>query len=168
MFGGDFQLAWVWKKNAWRYSWWPSKLRTFLHTLIYNQFVLPSSLYDCNVSWYLCLGKCLPQKMSRLRHCLYMEWLLREMTWSFSIYLGYTVYQNIPPLTWHTRSDYDNFWQNCYRDSKKSDDAFSHLTCLVLQHYLAKEETQKTDALCVQHSPTAAVILSSFLLNHAA
>ena len=30
MFGGDYQLAWVWKKNARRYSWWPSKLSTFL------------------------------------------------------------------------------------------------------------------------------------------
>ena len=45
---------------------------------------------------------------------------------------------------WHTRSDYDNFWQKCYWESKKSEDAlFSHLTNLVLLHYLAKEETLK-------------------------
>ena len=32
----------------------------------------------------------------------------------------------------------------------KSDDAlFSHLTYLVLQHYLAKEETQKTAHCCI-------------------
>jgi len=39
----------------------------------------------------------------------------------------------------------------------------------VLQHYLVIEETQKTAhcALCVQHSPTAAALLNSFLLNHA-
>ena len=30
MFGGDFQFIWVWKKNAQRYIWWPSKLSTFL------------------------------------------------------------------------------------------------------------------------------------------
>jgi len=61
---------------------------------------------------------------------------------------------NVPPLTyqfgapqlisttftsWHTQSDYDNFWQKCYRESQESYDAlFSHLTCLVLLHYLAK------------------------------
>jgi len=39
----------------------------------------------------------------------------------------------------------------------------------MLPHYLAKEETQKTahcSALCVQHSPTAAALSTSFLLNH--
>jgi len=30
MFGGDFQFVWVWNKNARCYSWWPSKLSTFL------------------------------------------------------------------------------------------------------------------------------------------
>jgi len=43
--------------------------------------------------------------------------------------------------------DYDNFWQKCYWESKKSDDAlFSHLTYIMLQYYLAKEETQKGTA----------------------
>jgi len=38
----------------------------------------------------------------------------------------------------------------CYRESRESDDAlFSHLTYLVLQHYLAKEETQKTAHWCI-------------------
>jgi len=46
--------------------------------------------------------------------------------------------------TWHARSDYDNFWRKCYRESKKFD-----LTYLVLQHYLAKEETQKTAHWCI-------------------
>jgi len=35
----------------------------------------------------------------------------------------------------HARSDCDNFWQKCYWESKKSDNAlFCHLTYLVLQH----------------------------------
>jgi len=39
--------------------------------------------------------------------------------------------------------------QKCNWESKKSDDAlFSHLSYLVLQHYLAKEETQKTAHWC--------------------
>jgi len=54
--------------------------------------------------------------------------------------------KNVPTFellqSWHTRSDYDNFWQKCYwenRESYESYDAlFSHLTCLVLLHYLAK------------------------------
>jgi len=54
---------------------------------------------------------------------------------------------------WHTRSDCDNFWQKCYWESKKSDDAlFSQLTSPVLQHYLAKEETQKTAHWCFAHA----------------
>ena len=41
------------------------------------------------------------------------------------------------------------FLAKCYRESKKSEYAlFSHLTYLVLQHYLAKEETQKTAHRC--------------------
>jgi len=44
------------------------------------------------------------------------------------------------------------------------------LTYLVLQHCLAKEETQKTahchGVLCVQHSPTAVLLSTSFPLNH--
>jgi len=49
-----------------------------------------------------------------------------------------------------TRSDYDNVWQKYYWKSEKSGDAlFSHLTCLVLQHYLTKEETQKTVHWCI-------------------
>jgi len=46
--------------------------------------------------------------------------------------------------SWRTRSNYNNFWQKCYEETKKSDDAlFSHLTYLVVLHYLAKQETQK-------------------------
>ena len=57
------------------------------------------------------------------------------------------------------RSDYDNFWQKCYPESKKLDDALcSHCTYLVLQHC--------TGALCMQHSPAAA-LSTAFLLNHA-
>jgi len=41
----------------------------------------------------------------------------------------------------------------------------------VLQHYLGKEETQKTAhwclVLCIQHSPTSAALSTSFLLDHA-
>jgi len=52
--------------------------------------------------------------------------------------------------SWYTRSNYDNVWQKCYWESKKSDNAvFSHLTYLVLQHYLAKQETQKTAHWCI-------------------
>jgi len=44
-------------------------------------------------------------------------------------------------------------WQKCYRESKKSDDVlFSHLTYLVLLHYLAKWETQKTSHWCIVHA----------------
>jgi len=41
-------------------------------------------------------------------------------------------------------------------------------TCVVLLH-LAKYETQKTVHWCIvwQHSPTAAALSTSFLLNHA-
>jgi len=40
-----------------------------------------------------------------------------------------------------------------YRESKKSDNAlFSHLTYIVLQHYLAKEETQNTVHWCFMHA----------------
>jgi len=54
------------------------------------------------------------------------------------------VSKNVPRLTCYTRSDYDNFLQKCYEESKKSGDAlFSHLTYLVVLHYLAKQETQK-------------------------
>ena len=50
---------------------------------------------------------------------------------------------------WHTRSHNDNYWQKCYWGSKKSDNAlFSHLTYLVLQHYLAKVEAKKTAHWC--------------------
>jgi len=65
----------------------------------------------------------------------------------------------------HTRSDYDNFWQKSYWESTKSCDAlFSHLTYLVLLHYLRnrKPRRQRSGALCMQHSPTAAA-LSTFL-----
>jgi len=49
----------------------------------------------------------------------------------------------------HTQFDCNNFWQKCYWQSKKSDDALlSRLTYLVLQHCLAKEETQKTAHWC--------------------
>jgi len=58
----------------------------------------------------------------------------------------------------------------CYQETKKSDNAlFSHLTYLVLQHYLAKEETQDRTLMhcaCITLA-TAAVLLTSFLLNHA-
>ena len=61
--------------------------------------------------------------------------------------------KKVPPSTCYnfdTRSDCDNFCQKCYRESKKSDDAlFSYPTYLVLQHYLAKEETQKTAHWCI-------------------
>jgi len=89
--------------------------------------------------------------------------------------LLHRVSKNVPHSTcyksWRTRSDYHNFWQKCLWESGKSDDAlFSHLTYLVLLHYLAKQETQKTahcSALCMQHSPTAAALSTSFLLNYA-
>ena len=49
----------------------------------------------------------------------------------------------------------------------KSDDAlFSHLTYLVLQQK-RKPRRQRTGVLCMQHSPTAASLSTSFLLNHA-
>jgi len=52
------------------------------------------------------------------------------------------VSKNVPTSTCYnldTRSDYDNFWLKCYWESKKSYDAlFSHLTYVVLLHYLAK------------------------------
>jgi len=46
---------------------------------------------------------------------------------------------------------------------------FSHLTYLVLLHYLRnnKPRRQHTGALCVQYNPTAAALSTSFLLNHA-
>jgi len=46
---------------------------------------------------------------------------------------------------------------------------FSHLSYLVLQDTLQKRKPrrQRTGALCMQHSPTAAVLSTSFLLNHA-
>jgi len=45
--------------------------------------------------------------------------------------------------SWHTRSDYDIFWQKCYCESKESDDALlSRLTHLVLLHYLAYNTVQ--------------------------
>ena len=53
----------------------------------------------------------------------------------------YTVSQRKRPTyhllqSWRTRSDCINFLQKCYWESKKSDDAlFSHLACIVLQHY---------------------------------
>jgi len=79
--------------------------------------------------------------------------------------------KNVPPLTsYNLDNDYDNFWQKCYWASKKSRDAlFFHLTYLVLQHYLVKEETQKTAHWCIvrEHSSTAAALSTSFLLNHA-
>jgi len=49
---------------------------------------------------------------------------------------------------------------------------FSHLTYLVLLHYLAslrnrKPRRQRSGAFCVQHSPTGAALSTSFRLNHA-
>ena len=90
-----------------------------------------------------------------------------------TLYL-YTVSQKRPTFdllwSWHTRSDYDNFWLKCYWESKESDyTLFSHLTYLVLQHYTLqkrKPRRQRTGALCVQRSPTAAALSTFFPLNH--
>jgi len=62
--------------------------------------------------------------------------------------------KNDPPLTCYNLEIHDPitiiFWPKCYWESQKSDDAlFSHLTYLVLQHYFAKEETQKTAHWCI-------------------
>ena len=63
------------------------------------------------------------------------------------------------------------FWQKCYWESRKSDDALcSHLTYLVLQHYLAKEETQKKTAhWCFVHvtQSNCCSVLDFLSLNHA-
>ena len=54
------------------------------------------------------------------------------------------------------------FWQNCCQESKKSDVFSPHLNCLVLNIILRKRKPrrQRTGALCVQHSPTAAALLT--------
>ena len=53
-------------------------------------------------------------------------------------------------------------------DNARNQTTFSHLTYLVLQHYLAKGETQKTAHWCFVGAtyPTAAALSTSFLLNH--
>ena len=71
----------------------------------------------------------------------------------------YAVSQNVPPLTCYNLDMHDPitiiFWQKCYGESWKSDDAlFSHLTCIVLRHYLAKEETQETAHWCIVRGVT--------------
>ena len=67
------------------------------------------------------------------------------------------VSKNVPPLTCYNLHIHNPiaiiFWQKFYWESKKSDDAlFSHLTYLVLQHYLAKETTQNTAHWCFMHA----------------
>jgi len=59
----------------------------------------------------------------------------------------------VPPLTCYNLDIHDPiaiiFGRSVTEKVKKSDDAlFSHLTYLVLWHYLAKEETQKTAHWC--------------------
>jgi len=70
--------------------------------------------------------------------------------------LIYTVTQKVPPLTCYNLDiglhdlTVIIFGRSVTEKNKKSDDAlFSHLTYLVLQHYLSKEETQKTAHWCV-------------------
>jgi len=68
----------------------------------------------------------------------------------------YTLSQtNVPPLTCYNFDIHDPIAIIFGRSvtEKVSDDAlFSHLTYLVLQHYLAKEETQKTAHWCFVHA----------------
>jgi len=91
----------------------------------------------------------------------------------FVVLVIHCVSKNVPHLTCYDLDTQDPiatiFWQKCYWESKKSDNALlSHLTYLVLQHYLAKEKTQETvaGALCMQNSPTAAALSTSFHQNH--
>ena len=96
-----------------------------------------------------------PVVLEQTTKCLIHNMVRNGMTPGIST--AYTVSQKRPTFdllqSWHTRSDSDNFWQKCYWESKETDDAlFSHLTYLVIQHYFAKEETQKTAHWCFVHA----------------
>jgi len=87
----------------------------------------------------------------------------------YNYYYYYTVSQKkFPPSTCFNLDTHDLitifFWQKCYWETMKSyGDLFSHLTYLVLRHYLRnrKPRRQRTGALYVQHSPTAAALSTS-------
>jgi len=74
-------------------------------------------------------------------------------------YSGETLHcvsKNVTPLTWYNLDIHEPIaiiFGECHWESKESDDAlFSHLTYLVLLHYLAKEGTQKTEHWSIVHS----------------
>jgi len=81
------------------------------------------------------------------------------------------VSKNVPPLTCYNLGIHDpitiNFGRYVTEKVRNQMVLFSHFTYLVLLHYLAKQETQKTVhwcILCVPHSPTAAALSTSFIM----
>jgi len=80
----------------------------------------------------------------------------------------YTVSQkSVPPLTCYSLDIHDLItiiFAEVLPRSEKSDDAlFSHLTYLVLQHYRATEETQKTNACFVRATQSNCCSVLDFL-----
>ena len=80
-----------------------------------------------------------------------------KLTINFRNCNKYTTFQkSVPSLTCYNLDIHDpitTIFGNCHRESKRSDDAlFSHLTYLVLLHYLAKEETNDTAHWCTVHA----------------
>ena len=91
-----------------------------------------------------------------------------SLTPSLSVCGYYTVSQrNVPPLTCYSLDTHDLITVIFGRivTSKKSDDALC--SCFSITFQKRKPRRQRTGALCMQHSSTAAALSTSFLLNHA-